>query len=82
MDRPNLDAARPEPRKGAVQCYFCREWLPNMDSAYEKVEGWVARRHAGGTNAIRLKTSQRLWSCRWCIDKQARGLNHNQGSLL
>lgn len=53
---------------------------PELD--YRKVTGYERRRHAGGTNALRMREPHDVWACRFCIDKQAKGLDPGQGSLI
>lgn len=89
MDRPNLDrkvdeAIASAPRHSGVRCVFCEEFIVDIDTAFEKVEGFVPRKRAqGGANAVRLKRSRHEFACMHCIDKLTKKkVHHNQGALL
>lgn len=62
-------------------CTFCGVKI-NPDQDYRKVTGWERHRTQGGTNAIRLREVQPVWACRWCIDRQSRGVPPAQQSLV
>jgi len=85
MDRPNTDRIMEQqhPRQtGVAYCEFCREKITNLNTAYRKVTGWEAKRKVGGTNAIRLRVPSHEWACTWCIEKESKKVNANQGGLF
>lgn len=52
------------------------------DRDYRKVVGFERHRQQGGTNALRLRQPQDEWACRWCVERQAKGLAVGQGTML
>lgn len=65
----------------AGRCIHCQGPI-DEDQDYRKVIGWERRRSAGGTNAIKLREPLDDWACRWCVEKQVKGLAPSQGALL
>lgn len=65
----------------AGRCTFCGDTVdPKQD--YRRVEGWERARAAGGTNAVRLRRPTDVWACRFCVDKEARGVGAAQTGLM
>jgi hypothetical protein len=62
-------------------CVFCGGAI-DEDRDYQKEEGWVRRRHEGGTNALRLRRVRDEWACWVCVDRQSRGVHHAQEALV
>lgn len=77
-DVPNLHEQVNLPK-----CAFCAKPVdPEGPFAYRKVVGWERKRDQGGTNAIRLRVPQPEFACEFCINKETKGINARQGSLL
>jgi hypothetical protein len=65
----------------AAHCTFCGVALPSLQLAWRKVEGFTQPRKQGGTNALRLRRELDVYACTTCVDKAARGIDPQQGSL-
>lgn len=63
-------------------CTFCEEPV-DPQSGFRKVSGFERlHREGGGTNAVALRKPEEVFACRWCIDKQGRGISPEQETLL
>lgn len=66
----------------ALTCKFCGDPV-DKKSGFRRVSGWERiERPGGGTNAIAQREPTEEFSCRACLDKLARGISPEQGSLL
>jgi hypothetical protein len=71
----------PSSRRQCVNYDSCGNMI-DEDRDYRKVTGWEKRRAQGGTNALRGRETHDVWACRFCVDKQARGIAPEQTALI
>lgn len=67
---------------GRLVCKFCAEPV-DRKTGFRRVSGWERiERQGGGTNAVALRETTEEFACKFCLDKLARGISAEQGSLL
>lgn len=64
-----------------LKCEFCSREISTARD-YQLVKGYERKRDGGGTNALRLREPLGKWACKFCIDKEAKGIGASQEGLF
>ena len=66
-----------------VRCEFCETLIdPHDPLVFRKVTGWEQPRDGGGLHALVLREPLDAWACWSCVDRQRKGLDPLQASLI
>lgn len=64
------------------RCQFCGEPV-DVERDYQRIEAWRRKRHGtNSANYVRLIEPRDQWACRFCVERESKGIAAGQRSLL